>query len=90
LVFVPRDAYRQKPALLVELKWNASAKSAINQIKRKHYTQLLEGLTENLLLVGINYDKKTKKHECIIELADKHVSPTQSPSKSRKKTEKKK
>jgi hypothetical protein len=90
LAFVPQVDYREKPALLVELKWDASAESAIDQIKRKHYSQRLEGLTENLLLVGINYNKKTKKHECVIELADKSASQTQSPSKSRKKTEKNK
>ena len=37
------------------------------QIKEKKYPSLLEGYTGELVLVGINYDKKTKQHECIID-----------------------
>lgn len=56
-----------KPAMLVELKYDKTAEGAIQQIKEKNYVQSLEHYKNNLLLVGINYDKKTKKHECIIE-----------------------
>lgn len=35
--------------------------------KRKKYVQGLEGYLKNLLLVGISYNRKTKKHECHIE-----------------------
>jgi len=55
-----------KPALVVELKWNQSAEGAIKQIKKKQYVSWLEEYTGNILLVGINYDGK-KKHECVIE-----------------------
>ena len=55
------------PALLVELKWNQSAQSAIRQIKEKRYTQWIEGYTGEILLIGINYNEKTKRHSCIIE-----------------------
>ena len=55
------------PALVVELKWDQSAIGAIAQIKEKQYTQWLESYTGNILLVGINYDRSTKKHQCVIE-----------------------
>lgn len=59
------------PALLVELKWDQSAESAIQQIKEKHYTQWIESYTGEILLVGINYDQKSKKHSCVIEKVTK-------------------
>lgn len=67
LVFIPRKKFPDKPALVIELKWDKSAKGAINQIKEKEYCESLEEYKGNLLLVGVNYDLKTKKHECIIE-----------------------
>ena len=67
LVFLPRNHFREKPALVVELKWDKSAKGAIDQIKRKEYCQSLKEYQGKLLLVGINYNKKTKEHECVIE-----------------------
>ena len=67
LVFLPRRKFSEKPALVVELKWNKSAEGAIAQIKKKEYCRSLEEYQGNLILVGINYDKKTKEHECVIE-----------------------
>ena len=67
VVFVPKKKYPDKPALIVELKWNKSAAGAIAQIKERKYCKALEGYEGNLLLVGINYDKSTKIHECVIE-----------------------
>ena len=63
-VFIPKEEYRvDYPALVVELKWNKSAQ----QIKDKKYPESLLQYTGNILLVGINYDKKSKAHECVIE-----------------------
>ena len=58
-----------KPALLIELKWDKSAEKAITQIKEKNYTQLVKklGYDGEVLLVGINYSTKTKKHSCVIK-----------------------
>lgn len=67
MVFLPRKKFPDKPAIVVELKWNKSAKGAISQIKEKEYCRSLEEYHGNILLVGINYDKNTRKHECIIE-----------------------
>ena len=39
------------------------------QIKEKKYTEKLEEYKGNMLLVGIEYDKETKKHRCMIEKA---------------------
>ena len=51
----------------MELKWDKSASGAISQIKEKEYCRSLEEYRGNILLVGVNYNKKTKEHECIIE-----------------------
>jgi len=65
VVYLPkRDMDR--PALVVEMKWNQTAKGAIAQIKDKQYINWLEGYTGKILLVGISYDKK-KDHTCVIE-----------------------
>jgi hypothetical protein len=66
LVFVPKR-HSKLPAMIVELKWNMSAHGAIQQIKDKNYVSALQEYKGELLLVGINYDKKTKQHQCVIE-----------------------
>ncbi len=66
IVFIPKR-YSDKPAMLVELKYNESAEGAIAQIKERQYINALKEYSGNLLLVGINYDKKCKKHTCQIE-----------------------
>lgn len=67
-VFIPKPEYvGGMPALLVELKWNQKAKTALQQIKDKNYVQAVTNYTGDILLVGISYDKKSKKHECVIE-----------------------
>lgn len=68
VVFPPLQSVN-KPALLVELKYNDSADTAIRQIKDRHYTQALEGYAGEILLVVISYDKedKNKPHSCMIE-----------------------
>ena len=53
--------------MIIELKWNKGAEGAIAQIKNKNYPAALEGYTGTVLLVGINYDKDTKTHTCVIE-----------------------
>lgn len=52
---------------MVELKWKQSAESAIGQIHDRKYAEGLSEYKGNLLPVGINYDKKTKEHQCKIE-----------------------
>jgi hypothetical protein len=66
IVFIPRKKC-DKPAMIIELKWDKDADTAIKQIKEKRYVGQLDEYSENLLLVGINYDKETKKHSCLIE-----------------------
>ena len=67
-VFIPKPEYKNDyPALIVELKWNKSAKSALQQIKDKKYPNAIKNYTGAILLVGINYNKENKKHECMIE-----------------------
>ena len=55
------------PIMVVELKWNKSAEGAIRQIKERNYPQVFEGYGSDILLIGINYDEKTKVHTCEIE-----------------------
>ena len=67
-VYLSKPEYRTSyPALLVELKWNKSTDTAMEQIRDKKYPDSILEYTGDLLLVGINYNKKTKEHECRIE-----------------------
>lgn len=68
---IPRKRYVDKPAIVIELKWDKSAVGALDQIKEKQYGNALKDYQGNLLLVGINYNKTTKKHECVIETMHK-------------------
>lgn len=74
IVYVPRKRFLDKPALVVELKWDKNAEGAIQQIKEKEYCRSLEEYKGNLLLVGINYDKKTQVYTCKIEQYRKEES----------------
>lgn len=67
LVFIPKTKFADKPAMVIELKWNRNAEAAIAQIKQKKYCESLKEYQGNLILVGLNYDKKTKVHNCRIE-----------------------
>ena len=67
ICFIPRKLYADKPAVVIELKWDKSAEGAIAQIKNKEYVEALKDYHGNLLLAGINYDKKEKEHTCVIE-----------------------
>jgi hypothetical protein len=67
LLYLPKPMHFDKPALLVELKSDKTAKGAIEQIKEKNYTEKIQQYTGDIILVGINYDKETKTHSCAIE-----------------------
>jgi len=68
----PLRNYRNvdSPALVIELKYNKDADTAIEQIRRKNYLAKVASYVGEILLVGINYDKdgpNGKKHSCKIE-----------------------
>ena len=75
IVFLPLPSVN-KPALVVELKYDKTADTAIRQIKDRHYVQALNGYGGEVLLVGINYDKKRtdKPHSCVIEKLEQQQS----------------
>ena len=66
LVLVPRKNV-DSPAIILELKYNKDADSAIDQILRKQYPAKVAQYADKLLLVGINYDKETKTHSCVMK-----------------------
>ena len=67
-VYIPKPEYiNDYPALVVELKWNKNADTAMQQIRERQYPNSLLQYTGNVLLVAINYDEKTKEHVCKIE-----------------------
>lgn len=71
-VYLPKPEYRADyPALIVELKWNQSAQTAMQQMKEKKYPMSVQNYTGDILLVGINYDRDSKKHQCLIEKYEK-------------------
>lgn len=64
------------PALLIGLKYDEDADSAIRQIHRQRYPDRLEHYRGNLVLVGIGYEREAsnegpryKHHSCVIERA---------------------
>ena len=69
IVYLPQRG-SPYPALIIELKWNKSDESAIEQIKQKNYPAVLRNYGGEILLVGINYDLKEKNHQCRIERAE--------------------
>ncbi|MCQ2330327.1 MAG: ATP-binding protein [Paludibacteraceae bacterium] len=68
LVMIPRKNVN-KPALVIELKYNTAVDTAIDQILNRNYPEKIKEYTDNLLLVGISYDRETKQHICKIERA---------------------
>lgn len=72
IVFLPLPS-SGKPALVVELKYDKTAETAIRQIRDRQYTKALEGYAGEILLVGISYDsgRTDKQHSCVIEKAEK-------------------
>ena len=76
IVFIPRKGV-DKPAIIVELKYNQTTETAIEQIIKNNYVQSLQEYKGNILLVAINYDKTTKKHECTIEYDSDSEQQTQ-------------
>ncbi len=73
IVFLPLP-HTDKPALVVELKYDKSAATALQQIKDRKYTQALERYSGEIVLAGVDYDKdKTDKpHSCVIERVEKN------------------
>ncbi len=65
MVFLPYK-HVNKPLIVIELKKNNTAESAIAQIKEKKYPESFERYSGDILLVGITYDDD-KKHYCKIE-----------------------
>ena len=69
-VLIPRSNAGTRPAMVIELKYDKSADTAIRQIKEKRYHGALTGYSDKILLVGIDYDaegKDKKYHTCVIE-----------------------
>ena len=76
IVFLPSPKFTDKPAMLVELKCEKDAVTALSQIKKQRYPERLRHYKGNILLVGINYEKGQspkqegfKHHSCVIENA---------------------
>lgn len=70
VVYIPKKG-SSMPILLIELKWNKTEDGAISQIKKNRYPQALKDYGGDILLVGISYDVKNKKHSCRIEKLEK-------------------
>ena len=70
VTLIPRKNFNS-PALVIELKYNNSADTAIGQIKRKQYPTKLAAYSGDILLVGVNYDRQSKEHTCRIEKFEK-------------------
>ena len=69
MVFIPLHN-SSRPAIVVELKYDKTADSAIDQIHRKEYPASLKGFSKRIILCGINYNKSTSKHEVEMEVIE--------------------
>ena len=68
IVYLPKNNYSNYPTFIFELKVDKSPEEALKQIHEKEYAYNIDSdYKKNMLLVGINYNKSTNKHECIIE-----------------------
>lgn len=67
IVYLPRPLHADKPAMVVELKCDATAQTAIKQIRERGYLSSLGGYKGEVVLVGVSYDRQTKRHSCVIE-----------------------
>jgi hypothetical protein len=66
--YLPKIGSLTLPALLIELKWNRSAKAAVKQIIDKDYVDKAKELgCSRILFVGINCSERTKRHTCKIQ-----------------------
>lgn len=61
-IMIPRQS--GDPGIILELKYNGSVEDALNQINARNYAKKMPDHVKTILAVGINYNKKTKKHEC--------------------------
>ena len=72
IVFIPKHNVDAAvyPPMVIELKWDENAQTAIQQIKDRNYPEKLKSF-EKVLLVGISYTRDikdhNKKHQCMIE-----------------------
>ncbi len=65
-IFHPR--YNNDIPIVIELKCNKSPKVVLEQIIEKEYVnKLFKQYKQDVLIVGINYDKNTKEHTCAIQ-----------------------
>ena len=58
IVYLPSPKHSDKPALLVELKYDKALETATDQIRDRNYPQKLEHYKRNILLVSVNYEKE--------------------------------
>ena len=70
IVLIPRKNV-ESPAIVLELKYNQDADTAIDQILRQQYPTIVAQYAGDMLLVGINYDRKLKTHHCRIVRMEK-------------------
>ena len=56
----------ESPAIILELKKNSSPEKVLEQIREKDDMQKVNGCKQ-ILLAGIAYDSKTKKHHVSME-----------------------
>ena len=62
------DKHLNKASEKVKPEYISKEKIVIpNQIKDKNYKGIVSEYTGDIILVGINYDRKSKRHSCKIE-----------------------
>ena len=68
IVYLQKAEYsKSAPALIIELNFNKSASKALEQIKERNYLDKVREYSSKVMMLGISYDAKSKKHEYVIE-----------------------
>ena len=64
--FLPRRESGNRPAILVELKVDKTAETAIRQILERRYMGAVQQYKGEIIIVGLSYDRESKHHTCEI------------------------
>ena len=72
VAFIPKPSSLY-PAMVIELKWNKTSDAALDQIIDRKYAASLQDYTGEVILVGLNYDEKSKRHTCRINRIEASV-----------------
>lgn len=64
MAFIPIVPSPDRPAIIVELKWDKTPALALKQIREKRYANALKNYKGNIIIAAVTYNPTDKKHTC--------------------------